>query len=429
MNYQEVIEYMYGMLPMYQRIGSDAFKKDLTNTIALCEALENPQDSFRCIHIAGTNGKGSTSHMLAAIFQESGYKTGLYTSPHLKDFNERIKINGIPIDRQAIVDFILANKAVIEDIRPSFFELTVAMAFYYFAVNQVDIAIIEVGLGGRLDSTNVLTPLLSVITNISLDHQDMLGNTLKEIAFEKAGIIKDSVPVIIGESDPETEPVFLSKASEMKAPIFFADKEISVFENSRKNHQVNLVISGSKLIEEIQVRNPAAYQQRNIPAVIRSIEIINQTGLYTVSAEAVFKGIALFETTTGFKGRWQILSEKPMIIADIGHNQAGLQANMEQLLQLKWRNLIIVMGLVKEKQLDKIIPLLPSDAYYFVCQPNVPRGLNAEILHAAMTLAGLNGEVVPDVNKAYHAALQMASQDDVIFVGGSTFVVSELKNI
>ena len=429
MNYQEVIDYMYGMLPMYQRIGSDAFKKDLTNTIALCEALDNPQDSFRSIHVAGTNGKGSTSHMLAAILQESGYKTGLYTSPHLKDFNERIKINGIPVDQQFIVEFITANKLIIEEIRPSFFELTVAMAFYYFAINRVDVAVIEVGLGGRLDSTNVITPLLSVITNISYDHQDMLGSTLQEIAFEKAGIIKDSIPIIVGESDPQTDPVFIDKAGEMNAPIVFAGNEIKVAEKGSENLGVRLMVKGTTLIDEILLRNPAVYQQRNIPAVIKSIEILNNRGYLPIRPDAIYKGIAGFERITGFKGRWQILAEHPMIIADIGHNQAGIQANMEQLKKLTYRNLFIVLGLVKEKQLDKIIPLLPGEAYYFVCQPNVPRGLDATILYSAMSEAGLRGEMVPDVNQAYNAALQNATAEDIIYIGGSTFVVSELENL
>ncbi|GAA4239932.1 MULTISPECIES: bifunctional folylpolyglutamate synthase/dihydrofolate synthase [Winogradskyella] len=404
MNYQDTVNWMFQQLPMYQNKGNSAFKKDLTNTINLATYLNHPEGKFRSVHVAGTNGKGSTSHMLASILQESGYKVGLYTSPHLKDFRERIRINGKVISKQAVIAFIKKNKAFLEDNQLSFFEMTVGMAFDYFSKQKVDIAIVEVGLGGRLDSTNIITPELSVITNIGFDHTQFLGNTFQEIAGEKAGIIKQNVPVVIGETHPETESVFKQKASEANSTIYFADQII--------NEALESDLKGS-------------YQVHNIKTVIQSINILKELG-FKISKNNLEKGLLNVVGNTGLQGRWQILGHNPKVVCDTAHNKEGLTYVMEQIKKETFNKLHIVFGVVNDKDLDTIIPLLPKEASYYFCQPNVQRGLNAKILMTAFKKNQLLGESYKSVSEALTVAKSNANKDDLIYVGGSTFVVAEI---
>ncbi|MEH1009358.1 folylpolyglutamate synthase/dihydrofolate synthase family protein [Winogradskyella sp. ECml5-4] len=404
MNYQDTVNWMFQQLPMYQNKGNSAFKKDLTNTINLATYLNHPEGKFRSVHVAGTNGKGSTSHMLASILQESGYKVGLYTSPHLKDFRERIRINGKVISKQAVIAFIKKNKAFLEDNQLSFFEMTVGMAFDYFLKQKVDIAIVEVGLGGRLDSTNIITPELSVITNIGFDHTQFLGNTFQEIAGEKAGIIKQNVPVVIGETHPETESVFKQKASEANSTIYFADQII--------NEALDSDLKGS-------------YQVHNIKTVIQSINILKELG-FKISKNNLEKGLLNVVGNTGLQGRWQILGHNPKVVCDTAHNKEGLTYVMEQIKKETFNKLHIVFGVVNDKDLDTIIPLLPKEASYYFCQPNVQRGLNAKILMTAFKKNQLLGESYKSVSEALTVAKSNANKDDLIYVGGSTFVVAEI---
>jgi len=404
MNYQDTVNWMFQQLPMYQNKGNSAFKKDLTNTINLATYLNHPEGKFRSVHVAGTNGKGSTSHMLASILQESGYKVGLYTSPHLKDFRERIRINGKVISKQTVIAFIKKNKAFLEDNQLSFFEMTVGMAFDYFSKQKVDIAIVEVGLGGRLDSTNIITPELSVITNIGFDHTQFLGNTFQEIAGEKAGIIKQNVPVVIGETHPETESVFKQKASEANSTIYFADQII--------NEALESDLKGS-------------YQVHNIKTVIQSINILKELG-FKISKNNLEKGLLNVVGNTGLQGRWQILGHNPKVVCDTAHNKEGLTYVMEQIKKETFNKLHIVFGVVNDKDLDTIIPLLPKEASYYFCQPNVQRGLNAKILMTAFKKNQLLGESYKSVSEALTVAKSNANKDDLIYVGGSTFVVAEI---
>ncbi|MBU2922256.1 bifunctional folylpolyglutamate synthase/dihydrofolate synthase [Winogradskyella psychrotolerans] len=404
MNYQDTVNWMFQQLPMYQNKGNSAFKKDLTNTINLATYLNHPEGRFRSVHVAGTNGKGSTSHMLASILQESGYKVGLYTSPHLKDFRERIRINGKVISKQAVIAFIKKNKAFLEDNQLSFFEMTVGMAFDYFSKQKVDIAIVEVGLGGRLDSTNIITPELSVITNIGFDHTQFLGNTFQEIAGEKAGIIKQNVPVVIGETHPETESVFKQKASEANSAIYFADQII--------NEALESDLKGS-------------YQVHNIKTVIQSINILKELG-FKISKNNLEKGLLNVVGNTGLQGRWQILGHNPKVVCDTAHNKEGLTYVMEQIKKETFNKLHIVFGVVNDKDLDAIIPLLPKEASYYFCQPNVQRGLNAKILMTAFKKNQLLGESYKSVSEALTIAKSNANKYDLIYIGGSTFVVAEI---
>ena len=395
---------MFSKLPMYQRQGSTAFKKDLTNIQAFCTRLNNPQDIYPCIHVAGTNGKGSTSHMIASILQESGYKVGLYTSPHLKDFRERIRINGVPIHEEAVVEFIEDQKDFLEQQKLSFFELTVGLAFDYFASNQVDIAIIEVGLGGRLDSTNIIQPLVSVITNIGLDHTQFLGETLKEIAFEKGGIIKQNIPVVIGEYQKEVIDVF---------------KELAV------THHAPLVIAEQLVSDEYQTDLLGEYQLRNVKTAVQAIKLLDQKD-FNVTSENMAKGLRNVVQNTGLKGRWQVLQESPKVICDTAHNREGLLFVMKQLRREIFSNLHFVLGVVNDKDLKNILSLLPKKATYYFCKPDIPRGLDAETLKQEAASQGLAGAVYNSVSSAYKNALLHADSDDVIYVGGSTFVVAEL---
>ena len=404
MNYQETLEWMFSRLPMYQRQGSTAFKKDLTNIQAFCTRLNNPQERYPCIHVAGTNGKGSTSHMIASILQESGYRVGLYTSPHLKDFKERIRINGVPIHEEAVVDFIEDQKDFLEQQKLSFFELTVGLAFDYFASSHVDIAVVEVGLGGRLDSTNIIQPLVSVITNIGLDHTQFLGETLKEIAFEKGGIIKQNTPVVIGEYQKEVIGVFKELAASHKAPLSIAEQLIT-----EKYH--------TDLLGE--------YQLRNVKTAVQAIKLLDQSN-FQVTSENIVKGLNHVVQNTGLKGRWQVLQENPKVICDTAHNREGLLFVMKQLEREKFSNLHFVLGLVNDKDLKNILSLLPKKATYYFCKPDIPRGLDAKTLRDEAASQGLTGAVFKSVSKAYDQALLNADVDDVIYIGGSTFVVAEL---
>ncbi len=403
MTYQQTIEWMFKQLPMYQQQGASAFKKDLTNTIALAKHLGNPERAIRTIHIAGTNGKGSVSNMLASILQEAGYKTGLYTSPHLKDFRERIKINGQDIPESFVCEFIEANKAFFEENQLSFFEMTVGLAFDYFKQEKVDVAVIETGMGGRLDSTNIITPLVSVITNIGFDHIQFLGDTIEKIAFEKAGIIKKGIPVVIGEYTPETKKVFINKAQESASEVFFAsDANFTEYESD---------LTGD-------------YQKHNKKTVLQTVEILNR--YFTISEDNIKQGLLYVRTNTGFMGRWQVIHTSPTAICDTAHNSHGLKIVMSQITKQKFNILRIVFGVVNDKDLSDILPLLPKDAVYYFCRPNVPRGLDAAVLQEAGSKFGLKGDIYNSVTSAYQKALEEASETDFIYIGGSTFVVAEI---
>ncbi|MFB9055092.1 bifunctional folylpolyglutamate synthase/dihydrofolate synthase [Formosa undariae] len=404
MTYQETVQWMFSQLPMYQRQGQSAFKKDLSNTIALANHLNHPEHHFKSIHVAGTNGKGSTSHMLASILQEAGYKVGLYTSPHLKDFRERIRINGAKISETFVTDFIASNEGFLAQQKLSFFEMTVGMAFDYFNKEEVDIAVIEVGLGGRLDSTNIITPEVSVVTNIGLDHTQFLGTTLAEIASEKGGIIKSKVPVVIGETQIETESIFKTIAEKLDSKIVFADQTISK-------------IYPSDLI--------GTYQIKNIKTVLQAIEELRLLG-YSISETQVKKGLLNVMKNTGLQGRWQVLQEHPKVVCDTGHNKEGLLEVMKQLELEPFAALHMVFGVVNDKDVTSILPLLPKTARYYFCKPDVPRGMPAENLQASFIASGFEGDVYNSVNEAYKSALLHAKPDDFIYVGGSTFVVAEI---
>lgn len=426
--YQATLKHLYQQLPMFQRVGSAAFKKDLTNITALCKHFGQPQNKFPSIHIAGTNGKGSTTHLLGAMLQASGLKVGLYTSPHYKDFRERIKINGKLISKRHIVDFVAANKDVFEKIKPSFFEITVALAFDYFAQQKVDIAIIETGLGGRLDSTNILTPLLSVITNISYDHQQFLGDTLPLIAGEKAGIIKPNVPVVIGETQKETKGVFVKTAKENKAPIVFADRNISVVERDVKAHHTNYYVKGRVYnFNNLVVNLMGNYQQKNITTALQAIAVLNKIDAVPhISESAIQTGLRKLKDLTYFLGRWQKLGEEPTIICDSGHNQAGVQQILQQLAKIDYQQLHFVLGMVNDKDIGKILKMFPKNARYYFVKANIPRGLDAKILKEKANEFDLKGRVYSSVKNGLRAAKRRAEKEDLIFVGGSTFVVAEV---
>ncbi|GMQ28488.1 folylpolyglutamate synthase/dihydrofolate synthase family protein [Algoriphagus confluentis] len=429
MNYQETLDYLYQSLPMFQRVGDSAFKKDLGNTLALCSHLGNPEQKFKSIHVAGTNGKGSTSHTLAAILQAAGYKTGLYTSPHLKSFTERIKINGQEIEESAVVDFVAENRQFLENLRPSFFEMTVGMAFWYFAKNEVDIAIIEVGMGGRLDSTNVILPELSLITNIGYDHQQYLGETLPLIAGEKAGIIKSGVPVVISQTQDETTPVFLQKAKEMGATLIFADQIINVerVTSEVKGIAKYLILDNGRQFH-LEFGLLGNYQKYNLPGIVEAVNQLKLMG-WEISDEAFIQGLREVSFMTGLKGRWQILGENPTIIADTGHNEPGIREILAQLKTYSFHQLWMVIGMVQDKDVRKILEILPKDAQYVFCQATIPRAMPADILAQKAQEAGLKGSVIPSVNEALVFAQKNAQSHDLIFVGGSTFVVAEIDDL
>jgi len=427
MDYPQTLDYLFSKLPMYSRIGAAAYREDLTNTLRLLEFIENPERRFRSVHIAGTNGKGSTSHMLAAIFQEAGYKTGLYTSPHLKDFRERIRINGKMIDEAAVCDFVERIRPVSEAIDPSFFEVTVAMAFDYFARNNVDIAIIEVGLGGRLDSTNIITPDLSIITNISYDHMNLLGDTLPAIAAEKAGIIKHNIPVVIGEHHAETAPVFEEKAKKENAPLSFADHHHYVTDWKYGRHTLDVEIATTPVADMVEwytLDLAGIYQTRNLVTVLESVHVLRSIG-WKLEPPDVRRALREVKRLTGLHGRWEIIHEHPDIVLDVAHNEDGIRQLVRQIEVTDHEELHIVLGLVKDKAIDKVLALLPREANYYFTRAQIPRALPEEELAAQATNAGLKGQTYPTVPEALQAAKTRARPKDLIVVCGSVFVVAE----
>lgn len=427
MTYQETIDYLFTRLPMFSRIGAAAIKKDLHNTIALCEALDNPYNHFKSIHIAGTNGKGSVSHMLAAILQTAGYKTGLYTSPHLHDFRERIKVNGEMISEQYVIDFTERVQPLIDEIEPSFFEITVAMAFEYFKQQNVDIAVIEVGLGGRLDSTNIITPELSIITNIGWDHMNLLGDSLEKIAYEKAGIIKQEIPVVVGETLPETKPVFEQKANAMQAPLHFAYNEFKVTSKKIIDHQ--LVVD----VEELTIKSyfqytldlPGSYQTKNILTVLSSVRQLQEQG-WNISEEHLKTALATSKQINGLHGRWEVIHEHPTVVMDVGHNEDGVKQIVDQLNESSYHKLHIVIGMVKDKEIEKVLALLPKDAQYYFTKAHIPRALPETDLQTKASAFNLLGDCFENVNTAIATAMQHANSDDLILVCGSVFLVGEV---
>jgi dihydrofolate synthase/folylpolyglutamate synthase len=435
MDYKATLDYLYSQLPMFTRDGASAFKKDLTNTLELCKRLGGPHKKFKSVHIAGTNGKGSTSHMLAAILQTAGYKTGLYTSPHLRDFRERIRINGEMISEEHVIDFVKAHRQDFEDIKPSFFEMTVAMAFDAFANARVDIAIIEVGLGGRLDSTNVITPLFSVITNIGWDHMNMLGDTLQLIAGEKAGVIKPGIPVIVGEYQPEVADVFINKAKAENAPLSFASEEWEILKSevgSRKSEDAleYLEFEIQKKDSELKTQNlrldlPGIYQLKNVKTVLSAVTELRRQD-FSISDEQVKTALSSVKKQTGLHGRWEILSHRPLTICDTGHNPEGIAEVLKNIESTPHENLHIVMGVVNDKDISKILVMLPKHANYYFCKPDIPRGLDAGLLQQKAEIFGLHGEIYVSANAALKSAQSRADKNDLVFVGGSTFVVAEI---
>ncbi|MFK7981070.1 MAG: folylpolyglutamate synthase/dihydrofolate synthase family protein [Saprospiraceae bacterium] len=426
--YKATLHYLYTQLPMFQKVGGAAFKKDLSNIIRLCNHLGHNYQHFPSIHIAGTNGKGSTTHLIGAMLQASELKVGYYTSPHYKDFRERIKINGQLMSKRYVVDFVKKHSAIFEKVRPSFFEITVAMAFDYFAQEKVDVAVIETGLGGRLDSTNIITPLLSVITNISYDHQQFLGDTLPQIASEKAGIIKPNIPVVIGETQKATKAVFETTAQKNNAPITFADKNISVIEKAIQAHHTVYYVKGRPHnFNHLAVNLMGNYQQKNITTALQAIATINKNALLpTITPSAIQAGLKNLKALTYFLGRWQQLSEIPTIICDSGHNQAGIQQILQQLEKMPYEQLHFVLGMVNDKAIDKILKMLPTNARYYFVKADIPRGLDANKLKAKAAIYGLKGRKYSSVKNGLKAAKRNAEKKDLIFVGGSTFVVAEV---
>ncbi|UPS90396.1 folylpolyglutamate synthase/dihydrofolate synthase family protein [Bizionia sp. M204] len=404
MTYQDTLNWMFSKLPMYQRQGKTAFKANLDNSIRFAHHLNNPQNRIKTIHVGGTNGKGSTSNMLASVLQEAGYKVGLFTSPHLKDFRERIRVNGEMVSKEYVVNFIQHNKGYLDISGLSFFEMTSGMAFNYFWNEKVDVAIIEVGLGGRLDSTNIITPELAIITNIGLDHTQFLGDTLDKIAYEKAGIIKNQIPIVIGKTQAETKPVFQEVAKSLEAPIFFADQVVhSHYESDLKG----------------------TYQYENIQTVVKAIEVL-KTQNFIIADTHVKNGLLQVVRNTGFQGRWQVLQQNPLIICDTAHNSEGLKVVMEQLMNLPYQALHVVFGVVNDKDIASILPLLPKNARYYFCKPDVPRGLDENILRNTFKEQGFQGNAYSSVNDAFTAAKNTAQAGDIIYIGGSTFVVAEI---
>ena len=404
MNYLETTQWLFSQLPLYQNVGKSAYKADLSQTLKLAKHLNHPEHKFKSIHVGGTNGKGSTAHMLASVLQEAGYKVGLYTSPHLKDYRERIRINGAMISENFVVDFVAANKPFFEMNSLSFFEMSVGMAFSYFAKEQVDIAVVEVGLGGRLDSTNILNPEVSVITNIGLDHTQFLGTTLAAIAGEKAGIIKPKTPIVIGETQSELNAIFNAKATIEQAPIYFADQLINdIYPTSLKG----------------------AYQIHNLRTVLQTLSVLN-SGAFTISSEATQNGLLKVSENTGLRGRWETLGANPKIICDTAHNKEGLRLVFKQIQTEKFQRLHLVLGMVNDKDVESLLELFPKAAQYYFCKPNVPRGLEAVELAQVFKVNGFEGLVYSSVKTALNAAKKSASQEDLIYIGGSTFVVAEI---
>ncbi len=428
MTYEQTIAYLFSRLPMFSHTGAvSAVKNDLHNTIELCRLLGNPQHDFKTIHVAGTNGKGSVSHMLAAILQTAGYKTGLYTSPHLKDFRERIKINGEMADKQFVIDFTKSIQSAIEKMEPSFFEVTVAMAFAYFSKQQVDVAVIETGMGGRLDSTNIITPALSVITNIGWDHMNILGNSLEQIAFEKAGIIKPGIPVVIGEALPETEPVFRKTAAEKKATLSVASEKRGVKSFSWNKSQLQVIITeenkpGQK---EYDLDLAGIYQTKNLLTLLESCSILQQQG-WKIDDETIHEALQKVKGLTGFHGRWELIHHAPDVVIDVAHNADGIKQMIKQLEMTPFDKLHIIIGMVKDKDVNKVLKLLPAEAFYYFTKARIPRALPENDLEQYANEAGLYGKPCSDVNTALKQAIENAGSDDLILICGSIFLAGEI---
>jgi dihydrofolate synthase / folylpolyglutamate synthase len=426
-NYPETIDYLFHKLPLFSRVGSSAFKKDLTNTRILCDLLGNPQQQFKSVHVGGTNGKGSVSHMLAAVFQSSGYTTGLYTSPHLYDFRERIRVNGQVTDEDFVVSFVERIKPVIEEIEPSFFEITVAMAFEFFAQRKVDIAIVEVGLGGRLDSTNIITPELSVITNIGWDHMNMLGNSLEKIATEKAGIIKERIPVVIGERKKETDIVFTQEANKKHSQLVFAEDQ---YHNISQEWEENKTIIGLNKNGSgnysFELDLPGVYQQKNLVTTLTALDIL-KTQEFALPDKDIYNGLKKTKHLTGLLGRWEMLRQNPMVILEVAHNKDGMEQMLKHLQNLDYSQLHLIIGMVKDKEAAPVLELLPKEAQYYFTQAHIPRALPSKELQENASTFSLKGNAYPDVNEALQAALTNALPDDLVIVCGSIFLVAEVN--
>lgn len=428
MTYTETLNFLYHSLPVFQHIGGSAYKPGFDNIVALEQELGEPHRRFRSVHVAGTNGKGSVSHMLAAVLQAAGYRTGLFTSPHLKDFRERIKVNGQMISEEEVVNFVEQHREAIDRIQPSFFEITTAIAFDYFAREQVDVAVIEVGMGGRLDSTNVIRPLASVITNISWDHAQFLGDTLEKIAGEKAGIIKEMTPVVIGESQIESQLTFITRAKECSAPILFADQLYRVVDRQYVGVNQQQFTIESRLDGEtfaLTVDLLGDYQRKNILTVLTTLDVLNGSGGLTLPREAVVEGLASAAATTGLSGRWQVVDRAPLTVCDTGHNEGGLREIVAQIARQHYRKLYMVLGFVADKDLDNVLPLLPKEAHYLFTRAGIERALDEKLLAERAAAYGLLGEMLPNVTAAVKRARELASPEDMIYIGGSTFIVAE----
>lgn len=427
MNYADTTNWMFNQLPMYQLVGATAYKADLHNTVELLNILDNPQNKFKTIHVAGTNGKGTTSHTLASIFQEHGFKTGLYTSPHLHDYRERIRINGAMIPEQNVIDFVAEHKGQMEKMQLSFFEMATGMAFDYFAKEKVDIAVVEVGMGGRLDCTNVIRPELSIITQISMDHMHFLGDTLEKIAGEKAGIIKANTPVVIGETQTEIEHVFKDKAGECNAPIHFADKIFDcdkVHVESLEYQEFDIWKNSELYMEAVRYPLLGYYQKKNVTTIMCAIDILKDR--FNITKKEIADGLENVVRNTNLMGRWQIIGKCPLVIADTGHNAGGVKEIVAQLNDMNFNKLHFILGCVNDKDIDGILGLLPHYAEYYFCKADIPRGLDAGILAAKAFKAGLRGNVYESVQHAYNSAINNARPNDVVFVGGSNFTVAEI---
>jgi dihydrofolate synthase/folylpolyglutamate synthase len=430
MNYSQTLDYLFSRLPMYQRVGAAAYKADLKNTIKICQALGNPEKKLQCIHVAGTNGKGSTSHMIASVLQKAGYKVGLYTSPHLLDFRERVKINGKMISKEYIVEFVEKHKEAFEKIEPSFFEWTVGLAFDYFANQEIDVAVIEVGLGGRLDSTNIVDPVVSVITNIGMDHVNLLGDTLQKIAGEKAGIIKARKPVVVSQYQPQISQIFTEKAKELKAPIQVAEKEYKVIQSKKENGflVVTLLDKRTNTNTIYKLDLTGTYQVKNLIGVVAALKAIADNG-FIINEDDIQKGLSSVIKTTGLNGRWQTLSEKPLVICDTGHNEDGIKEVLQNLNLYSYKHLHFVLGAVNDKDVSSILKLLPRDAIYYFTKASVPRALPETELKQKAEEAGLKGNTFSSVKEALKSAKEKAKANDLIFVGGSTFIVADVLAI
>lgn len=426
-DYNQTINYLFSRLPMFSRIGAAAYKADLTNTIELCKALGNPQNSFKCIHIAGTNGKGSVSHSIAAILQQSGYKTGLYTSPHLRDFRERIRVNGKMVEESFVIDFTEKIKPEIEKLQPSFFEITVAMAFEYFSSKKVDVAVIETGLGGRLDSTNIITPILSVITNIGYDHMNLLGDTLPKIAYEKAGIIKPKIPVVIGEIIPETLKVFMQKAQQENAPIYIAEQLRKATHWELKNNRLNVVVTNTSEANttDYELELTGLYQIKNLLTILESVTQLQKLGFILNNAD-VRQALQNVSLLTGFEGRWQVIHHQPYTVLDVAHNKDGIAQILHQVETLQYHKLHIVIGMVKDKDVDTILSMLPKHAIYYFTKAQIERAMLQQELQQKALLHQLKGETYSTAMQALQTAVFHAAKQDMILVCGSVFVIGEI---